>query len=912
MKLSGELFVALTWSFFFAANFYAPAQEEPVWPNITSENRPWTWWWWHGSAVDETNLARELREFHAAGLGGVQITAIYGVRGAEARDIPYLSPRWLHMMGYTVTEASNLDMGVTMTLGTGWCFGGPTVGDEDANASVVVKTFSVAPGKSCPERFDRRTTQALVAFSPDGQATDLTGKIAADGGLNWSAPRDSTNSWIIYAISQKPSGQKVKRAAPGGEGWMLNPLYPPAVTDWLKWFDDAFAHYHGAMPQAVFQDSYEYRTDWAPDFFAQFQKLRGYKLQNELPWLFANESQITNPESRDHIARVKYDYRRTASEIMAEESEPAWINWAHRRGFQTIYQAHGTPGNWLDLYADADLPETEMFHKDRSILISKFASSAADIVGRKFTGAETGTWLAEHFTETLAELKSLADDMFLAGVNRIFYHGTCYSPADAPWPGWLFYASTEMNPRNSIWHDVPALNAYVARCQSILQAGRPDNDILLYWPVADFWSNPRGLLQAMTVSATDWFKNQPIGQTAEELWNNGYSFDYVSDAQLLKAKVAGGKIQMPGGDYRVLVVPPCHFMPLKTFRQLLVLAQNGATVIFEKNLPQDVPGWGDLPRRRAEFERLKAEAQAAGQNPPGGRSPFGQGAIFCDVTALAGLQRASVPRESALAENGLSFIRRAFAVGWNYFIANRGTNNFDGWIALGRPARFVVLLDPMNGSAGVATRNSRGQIRLQLAAGQSVIVRALDHPAPPEDRLPIWNYFQPHGAPTEVTGIWHVKFIAGGPTLPADTQISRLASWTTFPDTNCQAFGGTARYEITFNAPALETSNYFLDLGDVRQSARVKLNGKDYGTLFMPPFHVVVDNLKPAGNRLEVEVTSVDANRIRDLDRRGVRWKIFKDINFVDENYRPFNAANWPLTDCGLLGPVTLIPAVAR
>jgi hypothetical protein len=100
---------------------------------------------------------------------------------------------------------------------------------------------------------------------------------------------------------------------------------------------------------------------------------------------------------------------------MAEQSEPAWIDWAHKNGFSTIYQAHGTPGNWLDLYADADMPETEMFHNDRSILISKFASSAAHTQGRALTGAETGTWLKEHFTETLADVKSSPT--------------TCFSPA---------------------------------------------------------------------------------------------------------------------------------------------------------------------------------------------------------------------------------------------------------------------------------------------------------------------------------------------------------------------------------------------------------------------------------------------------------------------------------------------------
>jgi len=160
-----------------------------------------------------------------------------------------------------------------------------------------------------------------------------------------------------------------------------------------------------------------------------------------------------------------------------------------------------------------------------------------------------------------------------------------------------------------------------------------------------------------------------------------------------------------------------------------------------------------------------------------------------------------------------------------------------------------------------------------------------------------------------------VKFLEGGPTLPADFQTTKLGSWTTFPDTNTQAFAGTAKYETTFDAPNLQSAirnpQFFLNLGDVRQSARVKLNGKDYGTFITPPFRVVVDNLKPTGNQLEVEVTSVAANRIRDLDRRGVKWKIFKDINIVNVDYKPFDASNWPLTDCGLLGPVTLTPVTA-
>ena len=101
--------------------------------------------------------------------------------------------------------------------------------------------------------------------------------------------------------------------------------------------------------------------------------------------------------------------------------------------------------------------------------------------------SESCTWLAEHFTETLADCKVFIDRLLLSGVNHMYYHGCCYSPVDVVWPGWCFYASCEMNPCNPIWRDAKYLNAYVARVQSMFQACEPDNDTLVYWPLRDYW-----------------------------------------------------------------------------------------------------------------------------------------------------------------------------------------------------------------------------------------------------------------------------------------------------------------------------------------------------------------------------------------------------------------------------------------
>lgn len=863
----------------------AAANDLLAWPALTSETRPWAYWWWMGSAVDTNNLSKELTRYRDAGMGGVHIIPIYGAKGWESNALSYLSPQWMAMLDFTVTEAKRLGLGVDMTTGTGWCFGGPRVTDDEANASAVNRSFEITDGGRLTNKFDTKATQALMAFGPDGQRIDLSRRIAGDGSVDWTA---SDGPWRVFAVSQKPSGQKVKRASPGGQGHMLNLFYPPAMTNYLRWFDEAFTGYKGAKPRAQYHDSYEYRSDWSPDFFAQFEKRRGYHLQDHL------DAFVTG-EPTDRAARVKCDYRETISEIMAEVTLPMWTDWAHRHGFLTRNEAHGSPGNWLDLYATADIPETEMFYKDRNKLISKFASSAAHVTGRKLVSCETGTWLQEHFTETLADMKYLVDDLFLSGVNHVFYHGTCYSPDEAPWPGWLFYASYEMNPRNSVWRDVPALNAYVAHCQSILQSGKPDNDILLYWPIHDFWHDAKGTARNMTVHARDWFEEQPVGSTASNLWRQGYAFDYVSDRQLAAARARDGKVCLPGGEYRVVVVPPCEQMPLPTFSNLVALADAGATVIFEQALPKDVPGWADLGSRRAALAELTATARQNGR--------------VCVGDLESSLASAGVAREPMFDHAGLMCLRRVVDGNNTYFIANRAEQPVAGWIPLAKRAGFVVLLDPLSGRSGVAaTRQSAAsqtEVFLKLAAGESIILRCL---AGKTATTPRWSWWEGSGSPLPLDGVWQVQFLGGGPESPAPLATTNLASWTTLGDTNAQRFAGTALYVLRFDKPSSVGEHWQLDLGKVCQSARVRLNGRNLGTLITPPFRVVVSELKPKDNLLEVEVTNVSANRIRDLDRRGVNWKNFHDINFVNLNYKTYDASDWPLADSGLLGPVTLTP----
>src|SRR5207247_4432230 len=138
-------------------------------------------------------------------------------------------------------------------------------------------------------------------------------------------------------------------------------------------------------------------------------------------------------ESQQHImARENSYYRETLDAMLLEHLLRPFTAWAHARGSLTRNQAHGSPGNLLDLYAASDIPETEIFgplgDSGSDPLTSKFASSAAHVAGRRLTSAETGTWLGEHFTVTLDQLKQEVDQLFVSGVNHVIYHGTAYSP----------------------------------------------------------------------------------------------------------------------------------------------------------------------------------------------------------------------------------------------------------------------------------------------------------------------------------------------------------------------------------------------------------------------------------------------------------------------------------------------------
>ncbi len=849
------------------------AADDTAWPSPTRDAKPWTRWWWPGSAVDTGNLSREIEAFAQAGFGGVEVHCIHGSKDPENRRLSFLSAPWIAAWSHTVRHAARNRMGVDLVTGTGLSFGGSAVDASTAAASLASIVAETEGGREFVLDLPPGTLEVLSAWPDSGEPVDLLSH-ARDKRLRWQVP---AGSWRIHGLVSSPAGD-VKLAAPGGQGPILDPFSKSAIDAYLAPFSTALDKPGIPEPRAHSHGPFEYeRAAWTRDLFTRFQHFHGYDLRSQLP-LFHGRG------DPGQVARVRADYRETMG-LLHREFLAQWQTWARKRGSLARNQAHGSPGNLLDHYAAADIPETALFRQaeDAQIPMLRFAASAARLGGKHLIAAEAFSSFGEPFRITPAQIKEAADFLWLGGANHLFFHGIPYSPPDAGWPGWLPLTPAHMGPNGGLWKNLPAFNTYVARCQTFLQAGEPDSELLLYYPVHDAWHDgAEGLPLFSLHNQHQWLHGTPFHRAAMTFWQAGIPCEFISDSFLSGAMVEGGRIRLGKQSYHALVIPDTRLLPDSTAWQISRIAKDGGKVIFLGRLPADVPGFNNVGERRQSLAELLAGFTAETGDP-------------AEATAKAG-----IAVDADLSRLGIRFIRRKLADGHVWFLVNRSGQTVDATVALSRPFASAVLMDPWSGRSGVAA--TENGLRLFLAPGESRILRTF---AEKQAQGPAWTDPEPAGDLIPLAGIWKVTFIEGGPILPEPYETPTFSSWTERDGEAYRHFSGTALYRLEFDLekdfPAL------LDLGDIAHTARVRLNGKDAGTCWVPPHCFDVRGLLQSGkNLLEIEVTSLAANRIAGLDPDKAPWK--DDPVFLDAGGKPFDPSAWPPLPSGLLGPVILLP----
>ncbi len=905
---------------------YSPVSAQS-WPTPSQEAKPGTRWWWLGSAVDKENLQWTLKQYADHGIGAVEITPLYGVQGNQQNNIPYLSDRWMEMLRYTQAQCQQNGIELDMATGTGWPFGGPWVPLKESacRAVFVEKTIdsngvwtTVAGNKGLqadkseagvidlsPAEKDAKNAflNKVMLYTADGKAVDITSMVkdnkltyteknVADYPLTTQNAISADHSLKVIALYIKYGVMKVKRAAPGGEGLVIDHFDRKAVHNYLEHIEEAFERTATPYPHTFFNDSYEVAdATWTPSLLDEFHKRRGYRLEDHFPELLHAGATQQNGQG---VLSVLSDYRETLGDLLLENFTEQWTAWAHKHGAITRNQAHGSPANLIDCYAAVDIPEIEGFglsdfgikglrtdsgktrKNDSDYSMFKYAPSAAHVCGKPYTSSETFTWLTEHFRTSLSQLKPDLDLMFCAGVNHMFFHGTCYSPKDDPWPGWKFYASIDMSPTNSIWRDAPYFMQYVERCQSFLQWGQPDNDFLVLLPVRDMWKKqPQKLLMQFSIHAMGKLAPEFI-KTILDIDRAGFDCDYISERLLMGVSCQNGNLVTKAGtSYKGLIIP----------------------------------GSGEMPSTvRQHIEQLKA-----------------QGAhIFYNIDA-AKLRTAAKP-EAIKTECGLKAIRRKNATGHHYFMANLSPNDIHSFEPLAVPFKSAYWFNPLNGDITPANVSNDG-VEIILRSGESRILQTYtndqelqadqQNAAEKQQKAIVKQQKaakkQQSAAANqsiELSGPWKLSFIEAAPRVSKVFDLPTPKTWETLNDDSASITMGTGVYTTQFklNKKHDPKGSWLIDLGDVRESARVYINGQFIGCAWSVPF--VLDTkgtLKAGKNELRIEVTNLPANRIADLDRNGVKWRKMEEINVVDINYKRTTYDKWEPVLSGLNGAVKLI-----
>ena len=807
-------------------------------PSPTKEAKPGLRWWWLGSAVDKQNLKWCLGEYARKGVGAVEITPIYGVQGNEANDIPFLSPKWMEMLSVVEQENSTLDIETGMATGTGWPFGGPWVPIDEA----ACKAFAV----------DTIVNSSVVIDNiefPIPQKEKSFAKLKVVRSFPVEGQNDRQR---VIALFESRTRQKVKRAAPGGEGYVIDHFDSTAVANYLSHISEAFEKNNTPFPHTFFNDSYEvYGANWTPTLFSEFEKRRGYRLEDVLDKFVDGDQKVVS------------DYRETLSDMLLNNFTRQWTQWAHSHGAITRNQAHGSPANLIDCYAAVDIPEIEGFgltdfgirglrtdsgytrRNDSDLSMLKYAPSAAHITGKRYTSSETFTWLTEHFRTSLSQMKPDLDLMFCAGVNRMFFHGAAYSPKDEQWPGWRFYASVDMSPANSIWRDADYLMKYILECQTWLQWGESDNDFLVYLPVRDMWrrDTKNWLMQfdihSMAKKAPDFIR------TILDIDRKGFDCDYISDRLLLSTSAAKGMAKTEAGTtYRGIIIPEGCVMPEAVKAHLDSLSQNGVKII-------------------------KGVDEAA-------------------------MKTAAAPEEMKT-RLGLKMIRRQNPYGCHYFIANLSPEDIDETVEVAMANEYMTWFDPMTSRFYEAEHNGK-KVRIRLKSGESRFLLCSSLPVDAEKQT------EETGQTLNLTGNkWKLSFVDDRPRVGKTFKLKALTTWENLSDSAAVTMG-TGVYETSFSLTEQQArEKWTIDLGDVRESARVYINNVYIGCAWAVPFQLDCGtSLRKGKNTLRIEVTNLPANRIADMDRKGIPWRKMKEINVVDINYKKTSYAEWKPVKSGI------------
>ncbi|WP_189484991.1 glycosyl hydrolase [Asticcacaulis endophyticus] len=788
--------------------YAATAQSESLYEGFTTpadEARPMVRWWWFGPNVDDAELVREIKAMKQGGFGGFELATLYPL--TVDGNVPYLSDRHIEAVRLANETARTEGLRVDITLGSGWPFGGPHITPELASSRVKLIKLPLPARTTSVSLPDLNPGERIVAsfIGTDAQTAELVEPATKDVAV-CATPDERT----VFIVLQTPTGQQVKRASVGGEGYVLDHMNPASVNAHLSTVGDRLmTAFSAGPPYAVFSDSLEaYGTDWTGDMLSEFQKRRGYDLKPHLLKWFEDA-----PDS----AAIRRDWGLTLAELVEERYLTPVNDWAKTKGTRFRSQTYGHPPVRLSSVRLTDLAEGEgadwrIFSRLRWI------SSANHLYGKPVTSAEAWTWLHQGaFQAAPIDIKSEADTLMLQGANQFIAHGWPYSPPEAGEPGWAMYAAAVFNDHNPWWIVMPDINLYLQRMSWLLRQGEPVADVAIYLPQDD----ALGASKPGNVSIDGQLGRRISRTLTAQILDAGFSFDYVDD-QALSA---------PGFRHKVLILPKVTSINPQTFKQIEAFEKAGGAVIAVDQAPTGARVFNTIPES--------------------------------DLSAK--LVTLTTPDVIGLTPE-VGFVHRKLNDSDLYFVANTGNR------AVTLPLKFRAGSSGQWWNPIDATAHIWGGEPVTLAPYESrlFVFGAADKAGPakrtPPQRRPLdggWSiaFGDQPAKPLATFGSWTDD--------PAKAHYSGIVTYSrTVKLTPADLAAGLTRLSFGEGTPESipsdrRTGSQAWLSAPVRDAAEVFVNGKRAGAVWTSPFFIdLKPHLTAGNNRIEIRVANTAINTL--------------------------------------------------
>ena len=930
--------------------------------NPPAQARLRCYWWWLNGNTDKATITHDLEEMKAKGFGGALLVDANGSEQGGNKNVPagptFGSPAWTELFVHAVAEADRLGLEITLNITSGWNLGGPNVKPEQASKVLTYSRIQVSggapshllppapeavngfyrqiavlayplahgtplaaqPGNARSEMTLRARSAAIETgpFSmPDtsgmlndgvhGQGAqfandpgyadsapsgvkDLSGNVAADGSLSWTPP---PGEWEVLRIGYTDSGAKVSTSSGAWQGLAIDYLSRRAFNQY--WAANVEPLLSAAKPYKSLRylatDSWELGgTNWTDDFRMQFQKLRGY---DPVPWLPVVAGRIVG--DRASSTRFLTDLRRTVADLVVSEHYDVFAVKAREHGMGIQSESggpHGAPLDALETFRHSAVPQTEFWsvnaHRPHDLdrFFTKEAASAANIYGQRFVAQEGETSIGPQWSESLSDdLKPSFDMAITEGMNRLVWHEFTSSPASTGLPGQEYFAGTHLNPKITWWNAGGAFFTYLNRAQFLMQQGEAVDDVLYF-----YGDNIPNFVR---------LKNDDPAHVLP-----GYDYDVTDEDALLHGiKIAGADLVGPSGvRWHLLALPKTRRVSFAVLELVERYVHGGGSVA---GLPPLSTTGMISTEQQARFDAMAAKLWSSCSSDAS--HAYGVGHVFCSDDTHAALAAMKVIPDftllpavqvKATSSAGIDYIHRLSDGTDIYFVRNASSTAADVTAGFRIAGKHAAIWDAVTGTTSPIKLEAGGPgqmlAHLHLPAFGSVFV--------------MFNSEFPEGSasaaereiPLQLKGQWKLSFQPGRGGPPAGLETGELKSWTESSDPAVRFFSGSVTYTATVERPeAGGDDRIAMQFSNVRDIARVRINGVDAGTVWAKPYRIDVGKfLVPGANKIEIEVTNLWANRIIGDLQPGVSEHI------TSTNITTYKRSS-SLLPSGLIGPIS-------